>query len=124
MTDKMIDTMNEQALKLMAPMKEFNQLAVAKAEKLAHLQLASLQDYSDMSIAQLRAALEVSDTESLQAYVAKQSEFIKHLGEKLAADARAVAELSKEFGEEAQQLGKKSVSNAQESVSSVTAEAA
>lgn len=80
-----------------------------QSRKLAHLQLASLQDYSDMSIAQLRAALEVSDAESLQAYVAKQSEFFKHLSEKLTADARAVAELSKEFGEGAQQLAEESV---------------
>ena len=109
MTDKVVNTLNEQAFKLIAPMKEFNKLAVAKAEKLAHLQLASLQVYSDMSIAQLRAALAVTDADSLQDYVAKQSEFFKALSEKLAEDARSLADLSKEFGDEAQKLGKETV---------------
>lgn len=109
MSEEMITGLGDQALKLISPVKEFNKLAVAKAEKLAYLQLASLQSYSELGIAQLKAALEVSDPDSLQVYVSKQSEFLKTLAEKLAEDTRAVAELSKEFSEEAQQIAKDSI---------------
>jgi len=109
MNNDVFDTASVQAEKLLAPVKEFNKLAVANVEKLAQLQVSSLQEYSALGIAQLKAFSEVNDPASLQDYVGKQSEFLKTVGEKLASDARAVAELSKEFNAGAQQLAKESV---------------
>ncbi len=108
MNTELFEQMAEQAKVALGPVHKFNQLAVANVEKLAALQLASLQDYSDLSIAQLKAALEISDVESLQDYVKKQAELASAVREKLVADAKAVTELGGEFSSEAKKLAEES----------------
>jgi phasin family protein len=109
MTSQIFPGLFDQSANLLAPVQEFNKLAIAKAEKLFELQLASLQGYSELAIAQLKATLEISSPEGFQSYLGKQGDFLKVLGEKVADDARAVTELSSEFGAEAQEIAKESV---------------
>lgn len=100
------DNYKETTDKFLAPVKEINKLAIEQAEKLASLQLTSLKTYSDMSIARWKAALEVSDVDSLKGYLAEQNEAAKALGEQVVADAKAVAELGSVYTTEAQKIAK------------------
>ena len=104
MNDKVLDTFKDQSAKLLAPSNELNKLAIAKFEQLASLQLASLREYTDLNFGQLKAAANIACADDLQAYLAKQQEFLKTVGEKLAADAQAMAALGKEFTAEAQKI--------------------
>ena len=117
MKNDVFNSVSVQTEEMLAPVKEFNKLAVANVEKLAQLQLSSLKEYSALGIAQLKALSEISGPASLQEYVGKQTAFMKSVSEKMSSDARAVAEISKEFGASAQQIAK-------ESVESMTAKAA
>jgi phasin family protein len=104
MNDQVLDTFKGQSAKLLAPSNEINKLAIAKFEQLASLQLASLREYSDLNFSQLKAASNIASAEDLKEYFGKQQDFLKTVGEKLAADAQAMAALGKEFTEEAKKI--------------------
>lgn len=109
MNTEVFTKLTEQTETALAPFRKFNLLAVSKMEKLAALQIASLQDYSELSIAQLRAATDVTDVESFQDYLRKQADLLSAVREKVIADAKAISELSGEFGVEAKKLTEESI---------------
>jgi phasin family protein len=110
MNKQTYDLFSVDASKLAAPMKEFNQLAVSHFETLVALNFESAKAYADLGVAQLKAVSEVQDFDGLQSLVTRQNDVVKQMGEKLAADARAVVELSKTFNMDAQKLAKQSLS--------------
>ena len=101
MNEKIFDAFKDQSANLLGPLRDLNKLSIAKLEQLASLQLASLREYTDLHLGQLKAASEISSPEDLKAYLSRQQDFLKTLGEKLAGDAQAMAALGKEFTEEA-----------------------
>ena len=109
MNKEIISTFTEQTKSAVAPVQGLNRLVVDNAEKLVALQIASVQSYYALGFANLKALLEVHDAEAFKAYIGKQSELVKSVSERLASDAKAVAELGSDFGTEAQKLGKESV---------------
>lgn len=101
---EIFDTMSKQQETLMATVQKLNQLAVAKVEKLTALQMNALRGYSDLSIQNLKELVEINNPQALQAYLGKQNESVKSVGEKLVADAKAVAEVGVEYSQEAQKI--------------------
>ena len=101
---------NVDVVKMAAPMREFNQLAISHMEKLVSLNLESSKAYAELALAQLKAVSEVQDLDGLQSLVGRQNDVVKQVGEKLAADARAVVELNKTFNMDARKLAKESLS--------------
>ena len=106
MNDQIMNSLKGQSEKMLAPSRELNKLAVSKLEKLAALQISSLREYTDMSLGQLKAATDVAGPEGLQDYFSMQRDFMKTVGEKLTSDAKAMAELGKEFTTEAQKIAR------------------
>ena len=109
MNDVIPTTLVEQTKNVLAPVQELNRLVVDNTEKLVALQLASVQSYMALGFSQLKAALEVNDEEAFQKYIAKQNDLIKNISDRFAGDAKAVAELSSDFGAKALELGQESV---------------
>lgn len=110
MNEKMFGDFTAQVTNLLAPSRELNKLIISKLEQLTAIQLSSLREYADLNIGQLKAASEITTAEDLQEYYRKQQEFLRTLGEKLAADAQAMAAIGKEFSEEAQKIAMKGLS--------------
>ena len=104
MNTNILSTMTEQSKNMMAVAQELNNLAVAEVEKVTALQLASLQNYADLGVNQLKGAAAVNDLESLRAYLSTQPELLKSVGEKMVADAQALTKIGVEFGVEAQKV--------------------
>lgn len=104
MNDKIFGAFKGQPAELLGPSRELSKLTIAKLEQLVSLQLASLQEYTNLNLEQLKAAADISGPQDVQTYIAKQQDFLKTVGEKLAGDAHAIAALSKEFSEEAQKI--------------------
>jgi len=104
MNSEVFTKLMEQAETAASPIRKFNELAVSNVEKLVALQIASLQDYSELGIAQLKVAADVTDLEGLQDYFRKQVDLLGAVREKFIADAKAVSELSGEFGVKAKEL--------------------
>jgi phasin family protein len=109
MNKEIFPTLVEQTNKAFAPVQELNRSVVDNTEKLVALQISSVQSYYSLGFSLLRAALEVKDAETLQAYIAKQNELVKSAGEKFVGDAKAVAELGRDFSAKAQELSEESV---------------
>ena len=114
MNKEIISTLTEQTKNVVAPVQELNRLVVENAEKLVALQIASVQSYCALGFSNVKALLEVNDAEAFQAYIGKQSELAKSVSERLAGDAKAVAELGSDFTEEVKKIGEESVKAATE----------
>ena len=94
----------------LAPVVKANKIAVANLEKLVGFYQSILPGYVNISLSQLKAAAEVSDIETAQAFYKSQVEVAKSLGENLAADSKALTELVTGFVNEYSSLAQESAS--------------
>ncbi len=83
---------------------ELNRLAVTKLEQVVNLNLASLNEYAELVLGNLKAGLEVSDAESLKSYTEAQAELVRKVSEKALSDAKALAAVGTEYNAEARSL--------------------
>jgi phasin family protein len=104
MDDKLVESLKGQSAELLGPSRELNKLIISTLEQLTTTQLASLREYTELNLGQLKAAADISSTEDLKEFLNKQKDFLKTVGEKMAADAQALAAVGKEFLEEAQKI--------------------
>ncbi len=104
MSNDIAKTWNEQVVKAVAPAREVNRLAVAKLEKVLDLQLTSLVEYAELGLGNLKSGLEVKDAESFKRYAEGQAAVARQVSEKVLRDARALAEVGREFGAEVQEV--------------------
>jgi len=109
MYQEIIDSYTAQAEKMFAPAQQFARLSLSNSEKLYALQMEIAQSYADLGVEQLKALIEVKDTESLQAFVTSQVDVARNVSEKMMADAQTVAELGSKFNTETQQLARESL---------------
>ncbi len=109
MYEEMLKNANAQFGELLAPARKLNALLLDNAEKLSSFQLEAMRSYLDLSLSQVRGALEVNDIQSLQAYVGNQSKVAETFGQKLSEDASNLAHMGKEFGAEVQKLAQENV---------------
>jgi len=100
------DRLNE----LLAPSRKFNALLIDNLDKFTKFQLDSARAYADLGLEQLRAALQISDANSLQTFVSNQQKLVEAVSKKLASDAETVAALSKDFTAEVQKLAQENAS--------------
>lgn len=98
------EALTEQAEKLIGPVREINEVAVDKTEKLMKLQVAALQGYTKLAIGHWRAALAVKDADSMKEFVGKQREYVEAVAEKAAKDASALMELGNDYVAEVQKI--------------------
>lgn len=112
MNDKILNTWNEQIEKLGAgfgPARDAAKLGVDHLEKLVALQLDAAQSYAELAVKEARAALDVNDTESLQAYLKRQQELGNTIGTRVKGDAEKVVSLNKAFVDQIQKIAKQNV---------------
>jgi phasin family protein len=91
---------------------KFNKLAVAKFEKFAHLQFDTYKAFTELTLDQLKAVAEVSDSESLKALWDKQMNVVKNVRVQNDCYVKALTDLSSEFNSEFKQLTGEAVNKA------------
>lgn len=111
MFEKLFEDYQAQLKDAFAPVKQYSELTVANVEKLTKFQLDAVEYYVDLGLSQVKGALEITDPESLQKYVTEQAEVAKTVGEKITVDAKALASLGEEFGEEVRKITSEIVPN-------------
>lgn len=109
MTNEMFENFTAQLQTALAPAQELNKLYFYNVEKLVEIQLNSARDYAEICLDQFRSVSEINDQKGLEAFISKQTETFKHIGEKVMADSQAVANIGTEFSTEAQKIAEKSV---------------
>lgn len=106
------EALTAQAEKIIGPVREINEVAADKTEKLVKIQVSALQGYAKLAIGHWRAALGVKDADSMKAFVAKHREYVEAVTEKAAKDASAVMELGNDYVAEVQKVLKDSAEKA------------
>lgn len=109
MTNEIFEKFTAQVQTVLAPVQELNKLYFYNVEKLVEIQLNSARDYAEICLDQFRSVSEINDQKGLEAFITKQGETFKHIGEKVIADSQAVANIGTEFSTEAQKIAEKSV---------------
>ncbi|TVT54919.1 MAG: phasin family protein [Sedimenticola thiotaurini] len=109
MTNEIFEKFTAQVQTVLAPVQELNKLYFYNVEKLVEIQLNSARDYAEICLDQFRSVSEINDQKGLEAFISKQGETFKHIGEKVIADSQAVANIGTEFSTEAQKIAEKSV---------------
>lgn len=92
-----------------APARAYGSLALEYYEKLLSAQMEAFRSYSDLSLAQARAWIDVKDSDSLKQVLETQQKAAKELGERLQGDTKKVVDLSQEFLQKGQQLAEQNV---------------
>lgn len=100
------EALKEQAARFVAPVRELNEVAVDKTEKLVKLQMTALESYSRLAFDHWRAALGVRDADSLKDFLGKHRAYLETVTEKAAKDTGAVVELGNEYVAEVQKIFK------------------
>lgn len=99
----------EQSQQFVTPVVKANKLAVATIEKVVGFQLNALQAYVDLGLGQLKAASEINDPASLQAFVNSQIEVSNQVRQKLVDDGNALVELGNVIKADYQKLAEEAV---------------
>lgn len=104
MTNEALAKMSSQYQNLMGPVLKANKLSAANLEALVNFQMSALQSYVDMAMARMKAAAEISDPASLQAFLTSQAETISSLNQKFMDDSKALGDLMGRFKAEFDKL--------------------
>ena len=86
------------------PARAYAALGLDYTEKLATAQFEAARAYTDLSLAQARAWLDVKDVEGLQKIVESQQKVAEEFGNQVKGDAEKVVTLSQEFLQKGQKL--------------------
>ena len=114
MYSEMFDKTNSQMAQVLTPIREAQGKMLDHVAKVADFQVEAMKHYSELSLGTLRAIAEIKDPQSLQAYVSKQTEVSKSLGEQITADLNQLVKINRGFAEDMQKLTQKSVTTASE----------
>jgi phasin family protein len=109
MTNDAMAKMSEQYQHFLAPVIKANKLSAANLETLVNFQMNALQSYVDMAINRMKAAADINDPASLQAFMTSQAEAIASLHRKLMDDSKVLADLTARFKAEFDKLVQESL---------------
>lgn len=124
MSNELLNKVLEQSQSFVAPVVKANKLAVANLEKLVAFQLNALESYVALGLDRLKAAAEVSDVNSLQAFVNGQVEAASVLRQKLIDDTQALVDLGTGFKAEFDKLAEENVAELNQKVGKAVKKAA
>lgn len=123
MYTEMFDKTSTQMTQFLNPLLNAQGKVVDHVAKIADFQVEAVKNYSELSFGTLRALTEVKDPQSLQAYVTKQTEVAKSLGERVTADMNELVKINRSFAEDLQKMTQQNVSNATEQAKKATKQA-
>jgi len=119
MTNQTVNQINEQFETYFgAPARAFAELTISHVEALVNAQVEASKAYTDVSLQQLRKALEIKAPQDVQGYIQSQQDVAKELGERFKGDAEKVVALNRQFTEEARKLTQQNVQAASKAADS------
>jgi len=95
--------------KLVAPIKELNELTLNSIQEIAAVQIKTIQENAKISANSLKSATEIKDIDSLQAYFEEQISVAKNVSENAVEDAQEITKLSEAYASKVQEVVKNAV---------------
>lgn len=108
MQDNIINAFAEQAKTMYAPLTKFNELMVQNMEKMTEFQLNTIKSYAELSIDQMKKAVEVKDVESLRTFSTSQVEVASNVNKKIMEDAKTLSDMATDFKDKMEAIWKDS----------------
>ncbi|NOH81710.1 phasin family protein [Vibrio sp. RE86] len=97
-------TFTDQTEKSLEPYLKFNKLVTKNVEVLTELQLNAMRTYSDLGLAQMKAASEIKDVTSLTAFNSQQLGALTKLSQQMMEDSNKLQAVAKEFKDDVEQM--------------------
>ena len=97
MQDNIINAFAEQAKSMYAPLTKMNALMVDNMEKMTDFQLSTIKSYAELSLDQMKKAVEIKDVESLRTFSSAQAEVASTVNKKIMEDAKTLSDLANDF---------------------------
>ena len=97
MQENIMNAFTEQAKSFSAPLAKFSSLMVDNMEKMTEFQLKAIKSYADLSLGQIKSAVDVKDAESLRTFSSSQAEVAATVNKKIMEDAKAISEMATDF---------------------------
>lgn len=104
MYSEIFKTFSEQTEKTMAPYIKFNKLVARNVETLTELQVNAVRIYSEMGLAQVKAASSVTDVTSMTAFSGQQFAAVSKLSQQMMDDSAKLQSIAKEFKTDIEKL--------------------
>ena len=95
--------------KLVAPIKEINDLTLKSIEQITAIQLKTFQENAKVSVDSLKAATGIKDFDSLQKYLTGQIDVAQNLSTSAVEDAQEIAKLSESYTNGVKKVVEKSI---------------
>ncbi len=109
MSNETVNQMQTQIENTVAgPARAYASLVLDHVEQLANLQFETAKAYSETSLKQARAALDLKNPTDVQSYVENQQQVARELGERIQSDAEKVVSLNQAFAQNAQKVTQES----------------
>jgi phasin family protein len=111
----LLKTFSEQNEKFLSPVLKFNQLVAQNIEQLASIQVNAVQNFSNTSVAQVKAAADIKDAKSLVDFNASQVNVLNNISQQMIEDGQKLSQLGQEFKDNLEELTKENFKAAQPS---------
>lgn len=98
--------------KLVAPVKELNNLALKSIDQIVAVQVQAIQENTRISVDSLKFATEIKDLDSLHNYLERQIAVAQNEFSNAVADGQEIAKLSESYVTSVKELVEKSVRTA------------
>lgn len=95
--------------KILAPIKELNELTFKSIEQITSLQLKAFQDNAKIGMYALNTVQDIKDLESFKTYLESQIAVTQYVSDNAAVDAQEIADLSKSFAINAKEVVEKTI---------------
>jgi phasin family protein len=93
----------------LAPVVAFNKLVAKSAENAFNLQMASLQAFTTLGLANFNAGLEVRSADDFKVYAEKQKDVAQEIVTRVTSDVKEFGELNTKFIEDARKLSEENL---------------
>ena len=124
MNQEFVKNVTEQSRKFYKPFNLAQLLTIRSLEKLTEYQLATVKNYAELGMKQMKANAEITEPASLSDLGKRQAEWVESLSKQVLEDAKRLADISAEIKTDMEALMKDFVDTATEAATDAAQAAA
>lgn len=114
MNQDFIKNVTEQSRRMYKPFNLAQLLTIRSLEKLTEYQLATVKNYADLGLKQMKANAEMTESGSVSDFSQRQAEWVNTLSKQVLDDAKRLADISNEIKRDMEVLMQDFVATAEE----------
>lgn len=97
MQENFMNAFTEQAKSFYTPLNKLSSLMVENMEKMTEFQINTIKSYADITMGQMKKAVDVKDAETMREFSSSQAEAASTINKKIMEDAKTLSDLATDF---------------------------